>query len=166
MSDETTKQATDAPPPTPPTTEADKPDPIAELEKWRALARKHEAEAKRNAEAAAKLKALEDAQKSEIERIREAAELAKREAEQARTEALRWRVAARLQLPAQLASRLQGTSEEEIEADAKELLAAISKGAVRDLPKDSTVSGATGTPASEGEELDPRKLASRITSRW
>jgi flagellar biosynthesis GTPase FlhF len=154
------------PEPAPEQTPEPKTDPVAELEKWRALARKHEAEAKRNAEAAAKLKQLEDAQKTELERIREAAEAAKREADNARMEAMRWRVAAKLGIPAQIAARLQGATEEEIEADAKELLAALAKTTPRDLPKDGAVSGATGTPTSDVEELDPRKLAAKINARW
>jgi hypothetical protein len=165
MTDKTTPTNETPESPAPPDTDA-KTDPMAEVEKWRALARKHEAEAKRNAEAAAKLKQLEDAQKSEIEKMREAAETAKREAETARVEAMKWRVAAKLGIPAQIAARLHGSTEDELEADAKELMAAFAKSTPRDLPRDGAVSGATGTPTSNAEELDPRKLAAKITTRW
>lgn len=146
---------------------AENTDPRAELERWRALARKHEAEAKRNADAAAKLRQIEDAQKSEVEKLRDAAAAAEARAKQAEAEVLRWRVAVRLGLPPALASRLQGDTEEAIEADARDLMEAVgNKGQVRDLPRDRAgVSGATGKPA-EDDDLDPRKLAARITRQW
>lgn len=98
-------------------------DTAAELAKWKALARKHERTAKENADAAKRLKELEDANKSEIERAQEAARAAEQRAVEAEQRALRLEVAAEKGLTPAQAKRLQGTTREEFEADADELVA-------------------------------------------
>ena len=64
------------------------PEPTAatadDLAKWKALARKHEANAKANAAAARRLAEIEDANKSEAERLSARAEAAERERDEAR----------------------------------------------------------------------------------
>jgi len=100
-------------------------DPVVEAEKWKALARKHEAAAKVNAEAAIRLKELEDLEKTEVERLAEKAALLEAELTSERVANLRTRIAAESGLPANLASRLTGSDEEAMRADAKALLEAI-----------------------------------------
>lgn len=101
----------------------DKTDFKAEAEKWKALARKHEATAKQNADAAKKLADIENSNKSEIEKALAAKEAADKDAAQARYELMRTQVAVDAGLTLAHAKRLVGTTEEELKADAAELLA-------------------------------------------
>lgn len=94
---------------------------------WKAEARKHEARAKENAAAAAKLAALEEAGKSEAEKLTQRAAAAEAERDTARQELLRSRTALAKGLPADLADRLRGNTEEEMAEDADRLLALIGK---------------------------------------
>lgn len=91
----------------------------AEAEKWKALARKHEGNAKANAEAASRLAALEESQKTEQQKLAERADKAEREAAAARAETIRFRVAAAKGVPAEL---LSGSTEEELTAAADRLI--------------------------------------------
>ncbi|MGW5122976.1 hypothetical protein ACWEQ7_02745 [Streptomyces sp. NPDC004069] len=101
---------TPAPAPTPPAPAATPPQPggvpapspapapAAPEPDWKAEARKWEARAKENSDAAQRLREIEDAQKSEQQRLAEAKDAAERDAATARSEALRWRIAARHQI--------------------------------------------------------------------
>ncbi|MFG3476469.1 hypothetical protein ACGF3K_14555 [Streptomyces sp. NPDC047980] len=71
---------------------------------------------------AARLQELEDRDKTEAQKLAEAKAAAESEAATARQELLRYRVAAAKKLPASLAARLQGSTEEEMAADADALL--------------------------------------------
>lgn len=102
----------------------------AEVDKWKAMARKHESQAKANADAAKKLKEIEDADKSDLEKANSAATEAAKRAEEAELKALRLEVALDkapdgMSMPQvrKLAKRLHGTTQEELEADADELFA-------------------------------------------
>lgn len=64
------------------------------VKKLRDEAAKYRTEAKANSAAAAKLAALEEAQKSEAQKLTDRVDAAEKEASNARTEALRWRIAA------------------------------------------------------------------------
>jgi membrane protein involved in colicin uptake len=97
-------------------------DHAAEAAKWRAMSRKHEAEAKRNAEAAKKLKEIEDQDKSESQKANDRADAEKRRADEAEERALRLEVAHDKGLTAAQAKRLVGSTREELEADADALL--------------------------------------------
>lgn len=131
MADEPTEPgAATEPEPTEPASGkgGDTPDLAAEVEKWKSLARKHESQAKANAEAAKKLAELEDKDKSELQRLTDAKTTAEREAADAKLTALRLEVAldrAPEGMPVsrirKLASRLHGSTREELEADAAEL---------------------------------------------
>jgi hypothetical protein len=103
-----------------PPVEPTEPDPVAELEKWKALARQNEARAKTNAEKAKQFDALEEANKTELQKAQEAAATAAAEATQARLDALRARTAATHGVPERL---LVGSNEEELTASVQELLA-------------------------------------------
>lgn len=71
---------------------------------------------------AARLQELEDRDKSEAQKLAERAQTAETEAEKARTKLLRFEVASEKKLPASWANRLQGSTKEELEADAESLL--------------------------------------------
>lgn len=158
--------ADDGPEPEPPTPEPEpaptpEPEPEPEPTDWKAEARKWEARAKENKDAATRLKELEDAQKSEEQRLKDRiAEL-----ETASLEAARLRVALRKGLTETQAKRLVGTTDEELEADADELLASFKtdnpepEGSGR-RPKERLRPGAT--PSTEPEETDPVKLAANL----
>ncbi|MCA1191622.1 hypothetical protein [Saccharopolyspora sp. 6V] len=145
-----------------------------EVKKWKALARKHEGNSKVNAEAARKLKELEDAQKSEQERQSDALEQYKTRADKAEAQ-LRKRTIAEDRAPehaslAQIkavAKRLSGDSDEDLEADADELFELLapepSAPKVPSRPKESLRGG--GDPDEPPEETDPRKLADMIRRR-
>jgi hypothetical protein len=102
----------DPTPDTPDTGAPDQKDPAAEAEKWKTLARKHEARAKENASAAERLKQLEDAQKSEQQRLEERAAAAERERDDRTAEALRWRVAAEHSITGDDLELLEGITDE------------------------------------------------------
>ena len=71
---------------------------------------------------AARLQELEDRDKTEAQRLADRAQAAETEAEKARTKLLRFEVASSKKLPASWANRLQGSTKEELEADAEALL--------------------------------------------
>lgn len=78
-------------------------------------------------------------------------------------EKLRIRIGYRNGLPDELIDRLQGTTEEEILADAEKLLGAITGSKKPDpsrRPKEAL--GGGSKPDTEPEETDPRKLAARV----
>jgi len=97
-----------------PTDQTDK-DWKAETEKWKGLARQHEANSK-------KLLAIEESQKTEAQKLADAKTAAEKDATDARTELLRTQVAYSKNLPAELAGRLAGSTKEELEKDADALL--------------------------------------------
>lgn len=88
---------------------------------WKAKAREWEKRAKENSKAAQRLAEIEDAQKSDAEKASERIAALEAEAAQARADALRYRVGVAQGLPPEFISRLQGTTEEELVADAASL---------------------------------------------
>lgn len=119
---ETPATGTGTPTPTPPApAPVDPPADLAsEVEKWKAMARKHEEQSKSNADKAKRLDALEEASKTETERLIARAEAAEKAAAEATAKALRADVATAKGVPAAL---LSGTTQEELEAAADALLA-------------------------------------------
>lgn len=100
-------------------------DPTAELAKWKALSRKHEAQAKANADAAQRLKQIEDAGKSETEKLQALLNEQQSKARDATVRALKLQVAADKGLSPQLAKFLPDLDEEvDMLAAADELLEA------------------------------------------
>lgn len=96
---------------------------LAAERKARAAAEKTaNAAAKERDKLAAQLQEIADRDKTEAQKLAERAQTAESEAATARQELLRYRVAAKKQLPASLAARLQGSTEEEMAADADALL--------------------------------------------
>lgn len=94
----------------------------AEVDKWKALSRKNEGEAKTNRAAAQKLAELEESQKTEEQKREERTAAAEAKATATELRAARLEVALEKGLPKELATRLQGSTKEEMEADADELL--------------------------------------------
>jgi len=136
-----------------------------EVAKWKAMARKHEAQAKSNAEAARKLGELEDANKSDLEKANAAAADAARRAEAAEAQVLKYRVAADKAVPSKLMKFLSGSTQEELEESADELLAALTSdtgdaGEGTGRPQERLRAGAAND--AEPEESDPAKLAEQF----
>lgn len=145
------------------------PDYKAEAEKWKVMSRKHEGEAKANRDAAKRLKDIEDANKTEVQKLADEKAAAENAAKSTSGELMRLRVAMRKGLTEAQAKRLMGDTEEELEADADELLetfgAKKEPGSDKDAgkptrPKERLRSGAA--PDEEPEETDPRKLAAAV----
>lgn len=114
---------TDSAPEVPAAPAQEQPDQPAKPETdWKAEAKKWEARAKENKTAAERLAAFEESQKSEQQKLTERLTEAERERDAIRTEALRLRIAAEKGLTPKQAARLRGSSEEELLADAEELL--------------------------------------------
>lgn len=123
---------------------------------WKAEARKWETRAKQNAEAAKRLAALEEAQKTAEQKAAEARAAAERERDEARIELLRYKVALAKGLPADLAARLRGSTEEELSKDADELLKLVGKPASSARPVPDLKSAAL--PAGEQQIMSGKDV--------
>lgn len=137
----------------------------AEIDKWKAMARKHEAQAKANAEKARKFDESEEANRSETEKAAAKAAEAEKRAQEAELKALRLEVAANKGLSPAQAKRLVGTTIEELESDADELLESFkpsddNRTPPAGKPREDLRGG--GDPSESPEELDPHKLAQAI----
>lgn len=148
----------------------------SEVEKWKALARKHERDAKAKGK---RLNEIEDGNKSEIQRETDARTAAEKRADDAERKAQRLEVALdkapegmALAQVRKLAKRLTGTTQEELEADAAELFEDFAPKAeepdddtsTKRRPKERLKPGAA--PKAEPEETDPKKLAEAVPRGW
>lgn len=125
------------------------------LEKERAARKEAEKAAKEGKEAAAKLAELEDGNRSEIEKATAKAAEAERRAQEAEQRALRLEVAAEKGLTAKQAARLQGTTREDLEADADELLADFAPAATTD--GDEGEQATEAPPATKAPATRPKE---------
>jgi len=140
----------------------------AEAEKWKTLSRKHEGQAKSNADAAKRLSELEDANKTESQKLTEQMTAAEKRAAEAEAKATRYEVAAELGIQTKHLKYLSGSTRDEIEAAAKairedfpETYADPDTGTgTPSRPKERLRSGAV--PDEEPDETDPRKLAAAV----
>jgi hypothetical protein len=132
----------------------------AALDKERTARREAERRAKDGDAAMARLKEIEDAQKSEQQKLTERAEKAEREAAEAKVSLMRRDVAADKQLPPAMADRLRGTTREELEADADELLKMLPAPGGDPKPK-----GAPQPPAGDNGPQRAKSLAEAISKR-
>jgi hypothetical protein len=135
-------------------------DPADEVAKWKTMARKHEAAARANADAAAKLAKYEEAQKSEADKAADRLAKAEARAVEAEAKALRREIALEHKLSSEDAGLLDNVTDETamralaarlagVEA-AKEAADAASKKNGNVVPKE----GSTSTPpANELREL-------------
>lgn len=110
-------------------------------------------------------KEREDAEKSEQQKLQEALDAERKRSGSASQEAARLRVALKKGLTETQAKRLVGESEEELEADADELLASFKPDddagqEPRRRPRERLRPGAA--PSAEPEESDPAKLAEGV----
>jgi len=169
---------------TPPAT--DSVDWKAEADKYRALHRKQEERAKANdakvrelEPLAKRAKELEDAGKSDMERLTSELQGHTVRADKAEQELMRLRVAVRKGLTEVQARRLVGSSEEELEADAEDLMASFRPATPepepepeprsdnsRRRPQERLRPGAVPDADTEPEETDPRKLAAMVPRRF
>lgn len=141
-----------ADPPADPPTDPPAIDPTDEVAKWKAMARKHEAAAKANADAATKLAEIEAANKTQAEKDAEAKTAAEQRAVAAETALARLKVAASKGLPSELADRLQGANEQEMAEDADRLLE-VMKPTTPPPP-----GSADGGPQGTGDPSKPKQL--------
>ena len=137
------------------------------------VARKWENRAKANAKEIDKLKtqlqAYADRDKTDAQRATDKMTAAEKDATDAKREAMRLRVALRKGLTETQAKRLVGDTEEDLEADAEELLASFQPANEEAEPKGGTPSGrpkerlrSGAAPDEEPDETDPAKLAAKV----
>lgn len=108
---------------------------LAAERKARSAAEKTATAAQKKADDLAKrLQAFEDRDKTEAQRLAERAQTAESEATKAQARLLRYEVADAKKLPAKWASRLQGSTKEELEADADTLLKELGESQQRQSP--------------------------------
>jgi membrane protein involved in colicin uptake len=134
-------------PPVEPTPDA--PKPAETVDFWKQKAREQEARAKSNADAAKRLEALEEAQKTEAQKAADAKAAAEKTAADAQRELLRYKVAAELGVPADL---LAGDDEASIRSHAERLKAFKGEPAKPGTPKPDPSQGGSGQPAKGGAD--------------
>lgn len=165
MSDKSDDKPTDDPKP------KDDPQPPAQDDgtDWKAEARKWEQRAKENKDAAAKLAKLEEADKTEVQKLTDKLAAEKDRADKAEQRALRLEVAQDKGLTPAQAKRLAGSTKEELEADADELLETFApaepssegepSGTSR-RPKEALTPGAS--TVDDGDDVDIRAVVDAI----
>lgn len=129
----------------------------AEVVKWKGLSRKNETRAKENKAAADELKELKDKQLTAEQKAAQDKKDSDDRAAKAEKETLRLRVAMRMGLSDVQARRLVGETEEELEADAKDLLATFKP--VKDDEEEEEGNGTTRTPR---ETIRPRSGTGKV----
>lgn len=137
---QTTPPADDKPaePPKPTEPSGDQKPQDRELSDLRAALKKANKEAEQSR---LKLKEVEDRDLSEMEKAQRRAEKAEKDLSDLQTSTLKQRVALEKGLPANLVGRLQGSTEEELAADADELLGLVK---TNGTPKPDPSQGARG----------------------
>lgn len=128
------------PDPTPAPEPAPAEDLAAEVEKWKHFARQHEKAAKANAAAAT----------SQAEKDAEARAAAEQKAADLEAQVLRLKVAAAKKLPPELADRLIGSTEDEMNEDADRLLA-VMKPTTPPAPAGGADQGPQGQPVKPAD---------------
>lgn len=127
---------------------------------WKAMSRKHEAEAKKNRDAAAELEKIKAKNRTAEEKAAKERDDAKADAEAARAEAARERAARKYGLSDEDLDFLEGTPADKFDAKAKALSERIKTAA----PAGKSGRQATGGTANT-DEMDPKKLAERVATR-
>jgi hypothetical protein len=139
-------------------------DPVGEVEKWKALARKHEEQAKKNTEAARRLAELEDAQKTEQQKLAEQLEQERAGRTAASVEAARYRAAMTHGLSADDLDLL-GDDPEQIEARAERLAARFAAAQPTTPSKRPTEALKPGASGQSGDPFEPSALADSIWNK-
>lgn len=136
-----------------------KPDGGDDLRAMRTALRKANKEA---ADLRTRFKELEDRDKSETQRAADAAAAAEKRAEAAEARALRLEVATRKGLNAAQAKRLVGDTEEELEADADEILEAFKPADDTPMPGKPTADLKGGSDPTEEPAVNVREVVDSI----
>lgn len=159
--DETTTDTTAASETDAATTQTDTTDWKAEAEKWKALSRKNEDQAKANAEKAKQLDELEEANKTELEKWKSRAETA--EAKNTEFETAKERATVRAEVAKAKGipeSALRGSTKEELEAHADELIGLGIKPATAPTTDGQ---GDTGEQVSTDGEKSADEIVAEVT---
>jgi hypothetical protein len=170
----------DAKPTDPPKPDSDaksdpKPDPAKDDDKtdWKSEARKWETRAKENKGKLDELEPLakqareaEEAKKTEMQRLQDRAEKAEKERDSHASTATRLQVAMEKGLTPSQAKRLVGSTREELEADADELIADLKPEDKRPGAKD-VIPGRPddGQKSSGDDKPDPKRVAREALTR-
>lgn len=140
-----TDKPADGPPTDKPDAKPADPKPTDTVEFWKAKARDWESKSKSNSEAAKRLAQIEEANKTAEQKAAEAHAAAEKRAAEAERALMRFRVAAKAGLDADLAERLRGESEDDLLADAELLKAKLTPTQpVKHVPKPDSSQGAKG----------------------
>jgi hypothetical protein len=127
---------------------------MATIEKLRAEIKELKPKAKAAEELSAAEQKRKEAEMTELQKLQAELEKTKAEAKALQLKEMRRSAAAKVELPLVFADRLRGETPEELEADAKEILAALPK-----APKPPAISPTSpGAGASQGE-TDAQALA-------
>ena len=136
------------------------------VKKLRAESAKYRTEAKDLAAKAKKFDELEEANKSDLEKAQTAAKEAQAALEAANLKAMRAQVGASQKLPPSMISRLQGSTEEEMIADAQAMLEDIkSEYVAKAAPSKKDTGAGVAGEASDLESKSPAELAAMINKR-
>lgn len=135
-------------------TDTEPTDLAAQVEKWKALARKHENAWKSTADKARQFDELTEAQKTELQKATDRAAAAEAKAAEIQTRATRAEVAAAKGVPANL---LSGTTQEELEASADALLAFRGPATRAPSPQEAGA-GQQGADVGSGKQLTQADL--------
>lgn len=121
---------------------------------------------KRAAELEARLKEIDDAGKSEAEKTSERLAAAEKAATEAEQRALRLEIAAEKGLTPKQAKRLVGSTRDELESDADELLATFGGASKQPTgPKPDPTQGSKGTPTPKRPTSLGAALTAHMTAR-
>lgn len=124
---------------------------------WKAEARKWEARAKQNSDAAKRLGDIEEASKSELQKAIDRAAAAEAALASAQAESLRLTVAARHGISGDNLDLLVGSTEDELEVKAKKIASLITDSGKTDpFPKADPSQGGHGTGAPSTADLFAR----------
>lgn len=152
---------TSRPPTDPPGKGVDDPETV---EAWRSKAREWEKRARENIGALKELDELKAARMTEEEKREAARQAVERERDELKAENLRIKVALAKGLPANLASRLQGATQEDLEADADALKALLNPNPTngnQPSPRPDLGQGARGNTSPPSADAWLRGMAGR-----
>jgi hypothetical protein len=135
------------------------PDWKAEATKWKTLARKHESKVKELSPLAAKLKEIEDSQKSEIDKIKEREQALQVELQGYRVAEIRRAAASAAGLDSELAEFITAVDEEEAKAQAERLAERFKATAKQQQSADFKQGTRTTPPAPQSRDDLLRALA-------
>jgi hypothetical protein len=135
------------------------PDWKAEVAKWKALARKHEARVKELSPAAVKLKEIEDSQKSELEKAQERETALQVELQKYRVAEVRRAAASAAGLDPELAEFITAVDEEEAKAQAEKLAERFKTSAANSKSADFKQGTRTTAPVARSRDDLLRTLA-------